>query len=917
MTEYGLHGENTPPAKRKPGWDGAIGKAEKLHQQYLAELDKWGKYQKKHGDKIQLWDAVRKILIKSRSADGISTSHLYDALGVTQYHEAEGNDWDYTKGLYAALELGEEATMAELAEKAGSVNDGYSCSNEFIRFGREVVTRRADVEIAAGRLIHYMRYGKRQDDVSFAPTKTGVAEKTKPNLSHKNEFYSEFIRYDLDDQIIIAKELTYGLANSKRGKDFLANLFEYQVASVFDPFGFVKMRYMKRADGSIHDRDGAIKEARWKYISVFTKDPLAYKQKYLTEDNRYKLDAKRGGQTDSIPEHLAELLAQLYPGLMHFHATRSNNTTYQQNVVEGSTAPNLPNREANPDPDAVVGKFTKEVTSLFLNDDHVRTAIDDVDWSKTAYDKPDWSKDYLKGGSDAASWGPNQTKYIAKISVAATDGLAGALPVSGGRFILPVNLLFTAMGGYTAYRTLTGSEGDAEAFKKLRLIGKNLTNLDGLERFLPDDVDDLGDAARKASKAGGGKSAATSATRKALKILGTLGVCLDIVLTIIYVGDIGREMEGGDYDAAGGYALWGLSGLASIGSWGAGLAAGGSYTTAGAIAGLVSGGLVVIALVLGALGAAVLAWCDESAISEWLRYTRFGAGWSDLSDAKVRDPEDQQFRYKKFTNDPQDPLGAPDYRRQLSALHSLVRPIGLSKAVVDEESRSGHSGTYPRGTLAMKPFENGVWSKKTDVDILTEGVLYVRPVTLVKTETGLETSTVVSGEVIHRINLDDGPGSQDYTSNVSLSTVPDWKTALGVRESDSYLEMIERYTGTDVSPTELDLEITDAAATVNDDGETVITSWEATLWAMAGDGADVFGWPPGEILEGLETDSMHADTRKRYLEVIYVPPNVAEWMQTQDVVIPPQTLPTVTKERIAIDHVDHDGSADVPAGGAL
>lgn len=864
----------------KPGWDGAISEAMWFHQRYVDELSTWSRFQKKHGDKLQMWDTIRKLLAKSANTGGISTQQLYDALGVSTYHEDKGTGWDISKGLYAALEFDEDASLAALDKKAGSVNANHSCDNEFICFGREVVTKRASVEIAAAKLVDYMKFGREKEDYSFAKTDTGLAEKTHPTLDQNNEFYSDFVEYPLAEQIVIAKQLTFGLAHSKRGKDFLASLFEYQHRSIFSPFAFTELRSVSYDEDTYYQGEQAIEQGKERYLTIFAKDREAYEQRYLTEDGRYKLEETPDIQTDSLPEHLAQLLAQLYPGLMHFRATRTADTNYMNGVTAGSASGNTRDNDSRPDPDAVVSKFTEGIVGLFLNDDHIRQIIDGVDWSKTPHDKPDWSKDYLKGGSDGAEWTKKETRYIGLISVNAADGLS----IPGGVFVLPVKLLLTAMGAYTAYTSMSESDTDVEYFKKVRKMGKTLTSVSSYEESL--------------SKGTTGQ--------KALKVLGTVGTCLDIVLTVVYVQDIAEEMNGGDYDAAGGYALMGLSGLASIGAWGAGLGAGGSiFTAAGATLGLISGGLVVVAFALAALGAAVLYACDESTITEWVRYTYFGKGWSGLTQTNVLNPRSQTFRYKQLSDDGTALEDEADFPRQMSTLYSLVRPIGLSEAVAGTRSRSNSGPEYPYGTFTIEPFQQGVWQNKDDVEILETGLLFVGPVEIIDSDSGLKRTVTTDGNYLHRISLGDDPGGSASSASLGNRESDEWQTKLKEYKPNSYGRHVVGFVGTNTSMTNIDLVIEEKTGTTNNQGEATVSKWEGTLWAMAGDGSNVFGWRPGEIQGAVGAGEEATFRDHQYLEVIYVPPNIADWMQRSEAVIRPQDLPTVTRERVPISHEDY------------
>lgn len=888
-----LSNTDLPAFKRKPGWGGAVGIAKGYHQRYVNRLDEWGQFQKEHGDKVRLWQMTKQILKKSVTADGISTSHLCQALGVSMtYENAPDTDdevWDFDEWLHATLELGFDATMQDLADMSGAVNVDFSTDNEFVRFGRELVTRRAAVEVSAQRLIHFMKYGETEE--ASLPD-SGMAEKEHANLDASNQFYADFIKYDLDDQIIIAKELTYGLGNSQSGKDFLANLFEFQQYAIFDPFAFTEVQYFKHSEGKFYSGENAIDQAKSKYITVFTKDPEAYTQTYFTNDLRYKFEENPDIQTDSVPEHLVQLLTQLYSGLIHFHATRTNDTHYMDGVpTDGGTAPNKGESAPNPDPDDVVSKFTEKTLSLFVNDDQIRSMIDDIDWSNTPHDKPDWSKDYLKQGGDQG-WGASETKAVASISVVRADAFAGSMDVPSSMWTGQLNFLFSTMGAIAGMSSLfdPGSASTKEQIKNLRSIGYGVTGLSHLESYLPAKfTDEIADINRGAKLVNMG--------RKASKYLGPVGTLLDGLGVVLSAYDMAYQQARGDYDAAAGYALLGLSGVAGLGATAAGATASASgvgFATTATL-GLISGGLIAISLVLGVLGTAVVAWCDESEITEWIRNTRFGTGWSALSKTDILDPTKQTFGYKNLIKGSDGPLGEPDYAQQISSLHSMVRPIGLATVKAGVDSRQGHSGDYPYGKLAIDPYQEGTWDSKSEVEILRDGFLFVRPLPVIK-DGSFKIHEAVEGDYLHRISLHDGPQTTDMESKVWARTDSEWKKPLDEHEPNGFFEMVEQFAERDLSHADLDLNIRELKSVTNDHGEEPVISWKGTFWDMAGQGNKIFGWAPADIPHGMDST---IDT-ELYVEVLYVPPEVADSMRNNPVEIRPRNIPTVTRERMKI-----------------
>jgi hypothetical protein len=332
-----------------------------------------------------------------------------------------------------------------------------------------------------------MKYGEKKDQApKLVLHDTGIAEKAKFDEAD-NEFYDDFVSYDLDDQIIIAKELTYGLGNSQRGKDFLANLFEFQKQAIFDPLAFVNIRYISRkSNGNYVLKSGeeAIELAKPERISVFTKDLQSYASEYLVDNRRYKFEGEPTIQTDSIAEHLVQLIIQLYAGLIHFHATRTNDSIYMDNVVEGNVSQHAGSNDAespNPDPDAVVSAFTEGVLASFVNDDQMRSIIDDIDWEDQPYDEPDWSKDYLDPAGQN-EWTESESKAVAATAVASSGAFGDALDLPAGTFTAPVDIMFATMGAAAGASSLfdQGSASAEQQIKDLRSIAQGVTSLSAL-----------------------------------------------------------------------------------------------------------------------------------------------------------------------------------------------------------------------------------------------------------------------------------------------------------------------------------------------------------------------------------------------------------------------------------------------------
>jgi hypothetical protein len=243
----------------------------------------------------------------------------------------------------------------------------------------------------------------------------------------------------------------------------------------------------------------------------------------------------------------------------------------------------------------------------------------------------------------------------------------------------------------------------------------------------------------------------------------------------------------------------------------------------------------------------------------------------------------------------------------------MVRPIGLGLAATGTYTRSGHSGKYPSGNLVLQPYDRGVWSKKSDVDIVEDGMLFVRPVRSMKNDSGFSLTNVVDGEYTHRISFRDKPSDTDLESKLLVRTVNAWaEDMMETVIQGSFLGPVERTESAAPPDSGLELVIREVEGVRNQRGEQTVTKWWGQFWDMSDDGSDLLGWTPSEISGTVDTAGTSYD--KQYLEVLYVPPNVAATMRRGGAAIRPQEQPTVTRERIEIRDMSDVNDANLGTG---
>ncbi len=889
-----------PEGKITPGRSmprlGPIGTAIGFHEEYKSALDEWQAFQQRHIGKVYLWSTIEQLISQGRESDGFSTEELYRALGVDQFHEARGRDWDGDENLAAALDL-----EAEIDYLVGGLQtrlfDDDSFDNEFISFGRQLFWRRTSVEWKAKRLIHYMKYG------SENPREEVQTPREVDFNPKDNEFYAAFVKCSFRDQIIIARELTEGLSHSHCGREFLADLFEYQRKSILNPFSFLgPIRLWKGRDESdnkiLLEDDEAIEFAKEIYITVFAKNQEQVENYYVRSGDSRRLSfahipASELGTLEpySIGEYVTDLLSQLLPGLYQFYATREPDPTYKSLVEHAN----------KPKPSEVVEKFLAGITSLYATDELIENAIDEISWRDIDAVRPKWESGRLSEfeREGIESWTTQETMAISTVLVNGLDKFVSQLEVPSAAIATgQLKLAFGVSGALGALSTMADTDAsDVEQARAFRtMIGLLIDGPQIITRFRNDFEKLFGvpeQAARRQSVQ------ANALAGEAAKRIGPALDILDIYLNVYSMSD---AIERGD-NAAWGYGAAAFSGVLGLSA--------AYYSAAGVLAASV--GFGVAAIYIAVIGIILIAALSDSEIADWLRTTYFGVEWDDLTDEDYIKPEKDTFGYRKIDSDKggivqrflpgHGWIGDPNYTAQVSQMYSQIRPIGLKEITLGKQMHQGTERYY--GRIRIEPSD--VYNTTEDIRIMGNGALFLRLLPVVnehrQRETGghppLETvwryrPLDLPHDHLHRFSFGAPLGDDDIVSGRHLTvTDPSWKTELAVFEQYPLLDAIEKWTGVNFPDSTLDLEI-DSEEALTDDGEWVIKKWDAKIWDMSqGKSPEkIFGVAPSKI----------ASRDKYYAEVLYAPPDLARSMgRGRSVSVRPAELPIVSRERMEIE----------------
>lgn len=879
----------------------ALVRALTLHNRFEAALEEFEAFQRERGHEVTMWNTVHRLLVTGRSDDGIDPERLYDALGVSEYHEGLGRTWQGDESVEEALHV--SAAKLDNLERGQRVtwSERERTGVPFVDVGREIVAKRVLVEVRAHELVEFLRTGDEPDASVDPPAwNIGMDDWEPPEFGPSNGFYRAFVRLSFREQIVYLEALTARLGSCYRGRLFFAQLFEHGDDALLNPFRIVDPRLAWETDDApertVEFRQGAaVDAATGAHVSVFVEN-VATLRRYYTEDFRLKFEFGPHKEGGPVEPHLLQVLLQLLPGLAHFHAYRESDRLY---LADPRT----------PDPTDLVGRFVGTVLARTVTDDDVRGAIDEAEWAETPYADapPTWDEDrlaeLLRG---ERTWTEEDTTALAKATLGATDKLLSTAKLPEMRLTAPFKLLVAASGGCAGIATLLHpSRADpAEQVQAFTDALKAISDFDVVERYLPS-AEVVKELDRRSAK-----RRALQFGRQVTTQLNRLGTVLEVIGALFDVFDLVAEVKRGNYGSAVGSSLLAIGGIASV--------------TAAIVGGWAA---VIVAVATTLVGVAVKAWFTEtpSEIIEWLETTAFGREWDELDDPEDRepflDPTASTYGYRRVVSGPGGPVGEVDYGRQLSELHTLLGPVGVTTAELDRRTPRTGGDNRLVGRVAIAPnvdFSGDVPTLRPGLPVKRTGLLVLRPLPVheqigvvhshnepVAIRSSFAVSDDASGDWLHRFVLADEVGTGAPRSKTNGGPTDEPLEVLWEPLEAKGAEHHGRWIDRDFNSLGLDLEVTRAETL----GSNVVTLWSCRVWEGAdGRHADrIVGWPPDEVdhdeadLDAVPKLGDATTLRVRYVELLYVPPELVDAVvRDGTVVVPPEELPTVRRERAKV-----------------
>lgn len=835
----GLPEEHLPAKVDKP-WGGGLGRAEDLHNEYVQALEDWDTFQKQNGPKLAFWTAVNELLRKvrnGRGSSGLTAARILKHFGVDAAYDRIVQTANPSLSQAKKIAYEPDATIDKLLlldqfpDRNSIPNVSESdIDNEFLEFGRELGRLRAGPERTAGELVNYMTTG---DESGLAgglkalfSGDDGHFKGLKETEDSYNPFYSAFFHLNYRQKVAAARELTTRLSETHVGKRFLASLFDLWNDAIFNPYHFVDPPILENR-AKTERRD----------FGVHVQTQADY-DRYFDQDGKVNVVGATNGY-GGVAESLLELVNNLAPGVaLHgeeeFHATGSF-------------------------PDTKLAVFFGTAMTRYVGPDDVRAHDANL---ATALEE-------IQAGNRA--WSRNDVETLGSTVLGATDQiLETALPerpVSGKttktkvrRLSGGLKMLFGAWGvielGISITQKIANGQSPTpgDVAKAFHSVLSTIADFDAVELFLSKEV---------------GKN---SRLVRFSKFVGRFNPLLIIWGIYMSGTDIVKEYEELDYDAAVAVGVMGVGG-AMMGV--AGYAAGGAVFSP-------AGLLVLFGATLFVGGYLVYQHVNDTHLETILKHSGFGVKWNkatSTSEPVNRGPYDQPdtlwFRFRYPNDHPESYLrGEPNYNRQLSALASLARPIGLDTLAHDEDEDvldpddTGATNDPERtvGKVKIDPLD-AVGGSNADLDVYADGELYLVPLDVpypkrdghtvgpiqYKIPTGVVPFTYTFGQPpLHRIRLGDwydesaSPGSR-YQMFHSEVPIADWY------RSDVRLR-----------PTH-----TPSTAAVAPGADIKIRTWDGRLFART--------TPAVSHVLGFSTPDIEED--ETWMEVVYAPPQVARTLR--------------------------------------
>lgn len=844
---------------RVPEWKGALEEARKLHDRYVDALEEYVEFQEKNDDKILLWSTIRELLVESGDNDSIDPGDLFAALGL----DTPSNP-NVVRTIKDQLRI--EPTVALLAKGMDAQrllaiqNRHLKPTVPFVKFGRQYVYRQAAVTICAYQLIEYMKTGETDTSISSVEE---AFELEPANLTHENAFYMAVKASPYAEQVRLAYHLLTDLDKCDVGREFLADLFEYRRTAIFDPFGFVPplpvawdnfgyFGLLQREPGIIGLSPGECLEDETVTIAMKHPDEL---QQYYTPNFRLKL-SESNDAAESFAQHLLPLISTLQAGLGYFYATRIQDEAYMDGVGP----------DDDEHPKEIYTKFAIGVVSLFTNDDHIRNVIKQIDWPDGA--EPDWQENAFRDFRSTGEFSEEAVVKFFAIAAAGGETFLSLHKVSGANFAAQLKGMLSVVVSFRVLIDLhkLGQMSDAEQIDAVGNLVGGVTDV---------------------------ASVVTHKTQRLGQFVRFLGVALNGFAAIFSFVEMGEAYKRDD-DAWIGHGMVGVGFTIFFGLGAKSLA--GMKLVALGIGSFLTGALLAVAVMLVIVGMIVAAIRTDGPIERWLKNTFFGIRWEKLkSDVEnFVDPEQNAdaipdtYRYSEFAR---FGMGkkfmptVPNFVRQTSGLFSTIRPIDVTTMEFGRERRDGEERW--RGHIVVEAEDHQ--------QLLTDGFFYLKPLKIYKElrafqEPQPEYADLATDTCLHRFSLAEARGDARLQSRTALQVAdPEQKKQFQRLGLNWLLEAIEEHKEGEFSSEDVDLEILNVDHEETDDGKMAVTKWEAKVWDMSGFGAHrIFGFQP-EKLDTLDTSF--------FVEIIYVPPNLAETIESDgDLWFRPEELPAVSRD---------------------
>lgn len=742
-----------------------INKAEKLHSKYIYALSTYKSVYLDHGpNKIQLWKIITQSALQNQpetdfyyQPSGNMYSKIYDWVGV--------NDWMGTNGVQADdnLEtiLGFEKSLFELTQDdVKNINNGYENAPPYVTFGRELLAKRSFLENSARQLVDY--------------------------LETKEGFLNDFAFQGYEDQIYIATILTYRLAETHHGRQFLADRFkDPHSLTFFNPWAF------------FNPPEVSNRSEKSSGVAI-----LSGKERKKTDLFHETTGLLKGRHFGRLLAHLA---LQLYPGVIYYSKTlpnQDNRNDYQKNVV---------------------ALYYGRVLSKYFTDDQIEKHASG------------WEADHAGKLRDI---GTIPADKIAESNFTLADGLALALKFGDAAYKITENtglLGFDtsssnmAGSGWQAFKknfgtptvslmksiitvfnygmTVHGASQEHDDFSVKELSNytmtfyKQISDLSSLQEiqktqktqiYVKWDIDAVDkkfaneikkttphktvkwaerrlkskiskETYERLKEKGyvtellSGKISSTEITDM-LETMGKLSPIIDTILLIQDLEAVESEFSQGDYDAAYAVTIGMLGGAATILS---DIVA--TYGLGGVFATL-NPYVLLVGLALNIGGFIWYVFADDSDIEIWLRHTYFGV---DREETK-RNWNYPNLPYYRFVEPDGDGGWVWNFGRQISEWRSMIHPLGFSC-----------TPHMTKADYAINPAKNlpsQLSSKEKNAKLLIKpgGAIYIRPL-----PPKLATS------------FEDTQLSEELSRQLSASTLREWISRAGFSDE---IPVIHKFT---------------------------------------------------------------------------------------------------------------------------